>query len=494
MYCGGPGDRESRMKTLRWGAVGGAALTLSLLGWSRDASAAGFAAQRIGGEQGGVIATNPTALYFNPGAMGFTGGGGLGMYTQVALRKVTYDRPAAPSDNMMGLSGIGNTGRASLFNVFGGPSLGAMARIGNLVVGFGFFAPFYGRAHWDKNDLSAGDKSQLAMEPAIIPLVQDGVQRWFPGAIDAELNVYYFTWGAAYRLGPLSIGGAFNAIYSKLVTTSGSNAQGRALPDTPHEYLAKLDADGIYGSFSAGAMVEAVPGQVFLGASYQAQPGLSTMQMKGTLTLDGTATGMSTTPPLPISFYESLPDVLRAGVRWRLKDAPWELRLLGDWTRWSEFTNQCITIGPAPCPIRTDGTEVVSPGTPPQVVQNYRRNWNDTYGVHLGASYWAMPDSEIFAGAWFETAAVPDSTMSPDLTDATSLTGALGFRYQASAGLYLTISYSHWQFVDRNNIGKSQLAVKNNTPVAIPTKTEDGGGIYKQWIGQAQANVEALFP
>src|SRR5215471_4976336 len=94
MYCG---DRESRMKTLRWGVVGGAALGFALVGWPRDARAAGFSAQRIGGEQGGVIATNPTALYFNPGAMGFTGGGGLGMYTQIALRKVIYDRAGASS-------------------------------------------------------------------------------------------------------------------------------------------------------------------------------------------------------------------------------------------------------------------------------------------------------------------------------------------------------------------------------------------------------------
>jgi long-chain fatty acid transport protein len=481
MYCGGPGDRESRMKTLRWGAVVGAALTLSLMGWSHDAAAAGFAAQRIGGEQGGPIATNPTALYFNPGAMGFTGGGGLGMYTQVALRKVIYDRPTAASD-LMGPSAVGNTGRASLFNVFGGPALGGMARIGDLVVGFGFFAPFYGRAHWDQNNnLSAADKSMF-------PLAADGVQRWFPGAIDAELAVYYFTFGAAYRFGPLSIGAAGNAIYSKLVSTSSSNAAGQALADTTHEWRATTDVDGIYGSYAAGAMLEAVKNQVYIGASYQAQPGLAQMQMQGTLNLNGFSMGQA---KVPISFYQTLPDVVRAGVRWRLKDAPWELRLMGDWTRWSEFTNQCLTNNTSPCRISTTGSDTTK-GAP--VIQNFRRNWNDTYSVHLGASWWAMPDSEIFAGAWFETPAVPDATMSPDLTDADNVTGALGFRYQASSGLFLTLSYSHQQFFDRNNVGLSQLTVKNGTTVAIPTKVEDGGGIYKQWIGYAQGNVEALFP
>jgi long-chain fatty acid transport protein len=472
------------MKTLRWGVVG-AALGVSLVGLvggSRDAQASGFSSQRIGGEQGGVIATNPTALYFNPGAMGFTGGGGLGAYTQVAFRKLTYDRPGASTDKT-GDAAIGNTGRASLFNVFGGPSLGGMARIGNLVVGFGFFAPFYGRAHWDKNDnLSAADKTAW-------PLAVDGVQRWLGGGIDAELNTYYFTWGAAYRFGPLSIGASANAIYSKLVSTSATNASGSAQADTTLEYRSTLDVDGINGSFGVGAMLEAVPKQLYIGAGYQSQPGMGEMKLSGKLDLNGFARGEN---KIDVDFLQTLPDVLRGGVRWHLKDAPWELRLMGDWTRWSEFQHQCIVNAGKPCQISAaDGS---SPTRGQPVAQNLRRFWNDTYGVHLGASYWPVYDTELFAGAWVETAAVPDATMSPDLTDATSITGALGARFMVSSGLFLTVSYSHWQFLDRDNTGKSQLAVKNGASVKIPTQEPDGGGVYKQWIGLAQFNAEALFP
>jgi long-chain fatty acid transport protein len=260
------------------------------------------------------------------------------------------------------------------------------------------------------------------------------------------------------------------------------------LANTTLEWRARLDADGIYGSYAVGAMLEAVPNQVYVGASYQAQPALGRMQMTGKLNLNGFSMGNNT---IPVNFNQDLPDTVRAGVRWRLKNVPWELRLYGDWTRWSEFTNQCIVNVGSPCVIKTDGSNPTK-GQP--VTQNIRRNWNDTYAVHAGASWWVMEDSEIFAGAWVETAATPDGTMTPDLTDATSLTGALGFRYRASEGLFLTISYSHQQFFDRNNIGQSQLAVKNGTAVKIPTEEEDGGGIYKQWIGYAQANVEAFFP
>jgi long-subunit fatty acid transport protein len=469
------------MKTLRWGVLTAAAIGLALAGWSRDASAAGFAAQRIGGEQGGVIATNPTALYFNPGAMGFTGGGGLGAYTTVALRKVTYDRPAAASD-ATGDAAIGNTGRASLFNVFGGPALGGMARIGNLVLGFGFFAPFYGRAHWDTNSaLSAQDKANF-------PLAVDGVQRWFPGAIDAELSVYYFTWGAAYRFGPLSVGAAANAIYSKLVTTNASNALGNAQANSAQEWRASLNADGILGSFAAGAMLEVVPDQLYIAGSYQAQPGLGQFSLNGNLYLNGFKEGMNN---VTVQYYETLPDVVRAGIRWRLK-APWEIRLQGDWTRWSEYVSNCLVNLGKPCVIRTDGADNTHGGP---IIQYNRREWNDTYGVHLGASYWPQYDIELFAGGWFETPAIPDATMDPGLTDANNITGAFGARFLVSSGLYLAVSYAHQQFLDRTVApGVSTLAVKNNAPVKVPTLVEDGGGTYKQWIGYAQLNIEALFP
>jgi len=211
------------------------------------------------------------------------------------------------------------------------------------------------------------------------------------------------------------------------------------------------------------------------------------MTLSGKLDLNGFAAGEH---KIPVDFYQSLPDVVRAGLRWRLK-APWELRLMGDWTRWSVFTTQCLVNAGKPCVINPDGSNPTK-GQP--VPANNPRYWNDTYGVHLGASYWPRYDVELFAGGWFETAAVPDGTMGPDLTDAVSLTGSLGARFQVSSGLFLSLSYAHQQFLDRDNTDKSTLAFNNGAPVKIPTLEPDGGGIYKQWIGYAQFNAEALFP
>jgi long-chain fatty acid transport protein len=468
------------MKSLKRGVVGASALGLAILGWSREAKASGFSAQRFGGEQGSVVATNPTAVYYNPGAMGFSGGGALGLYGTLALRRVTWNRAPAASDVQTTDAQVGNIGEGRLFNVFGGPAIAGTVRFGHLVLGGGFFAPFFGRAHWDKND------TLTAAQKAMYPLAVDGVQRWF--GIDAELSVLYFSAGAAYRLGPLSIGATGNVIYSTILVTQAKNPTGKGLADTTSEGRALLDVRGIHGSFAVGAMLEVVPNQVWLAASYQAQPGLGQQKLTGTL--DITSPTIGNLPTSNVGFYQTLPDVYRAGVRWHLKSAPWEFRLFGDLTRWSAMTSQCISAEPFPCIVNSDGSEAGNNGA---ISQNFRRNWSDTYGVRVGVSHWVMPDIELFVGAGYETAAVPDATMTPDLTDANNFSGALGGRLKLTDYLFLSASYTHQQFMDRDNTGKSTLAVRNGVPVQVPTVLSDGGGQYRQWIGLINGNLEALF-
>jgi long-chain fatty acid transport protein len=470
------------MKSFRRGVVGAGALGLAIAGWSAKAEAAGFANTRIGAEQGNVTATNPTALYWNPGAMGFSGNGGLGVYGTLILRKVTWDHTATLNPGEAPEAQVANSGQARLFNVFGSPAIGGTARIGNLVIGGGFFAPFGGRAHWDKNgNLSAADRAKY-------PQTIDGVQRWFN--IDAELSILYFSVGAAYRLGPLSIGATGNLIYSKIETSQAKNQTGRGLPNTPNEGRVFGHFTGFDGSFAAGVMAELLPDQLYLGASYQAQPSMGTQTLHGTLDL--------TSPFGPshyqVSFTQQLPDIIRAGVRWRPKKAPVEFRVFGDLTRWSVMTTQCVALeSPVayPCRVKPDGAD--DSGGSGGVQQNFRRNWNDTYGGRLGVSFWVKPEIELQVGGGYETAAVPDSTMTPDLTDANNVQGTLGARFMLTESLFLSASYTHVQFMTRDNTGLSTLSVVNGKPVQVPTANEDGGGKYQQWIGYASGNLEALF-
>jgi long-chain fatty acid transport protein len=476
------------MKSLRFWAAGAAALSLVGM-WGEGAEAAGFASQQFGGEQGSVVATNPTALYYNPGALGFSPGTALGMYGSLAIRHATWT-PAAnapgtiadPSDAQGA-----NTDEAKLMNVFGGASAAGSTHIGNLVIGAGFFAPFYGISHWEKND------SLSSATVAKYPYAVDGSQRWY--SIDGKMEILYFTAGAAYRLGPLGIGATANLISSTVLVNQAKGNQGYA--DTTQEGRAFLDAHGFNGSFAAGAMLEILRDQMWLAGSYQAQPGMGQQSLNGfsTNTQYGT-----TSLPFPVTFTQSLPDIFRAGLRVRPKGIPWEFRVFGDFTRWSKMQAQCVVIRNDPCDIvpvdgSTNANQGEQPPNGPNGVQTFdRRNWNNTWGARIGASYWVKPQVELFVGGGYETAAVPDSTLAPDLFDANNILMALGGRFALSDTLFLTASYTQIQYMNRDNTGKSTLnTLPNGVQISVPTVEEDGGGKYTQWIGIFTGNLEAMF-
>jgi long-chain fatty acid transport protein len=467
------------MKSLRRCVVSAGVVAMATSWGTREAKAAGFANGNLGGEQGSVVATNPTALYYNPAGIAMARGSQLGLYGGLAIRHATYDRPASPTDTPPS-KGDPNSdvGTAHLFNAFGGPSIGGSLKIGNLALGAGFFAPFYGRAHWGQN--------ADFVNSAKFPLAAAGVQRWF--SIDGATSVLYFTVGAAYRLGPLSLGVSGNFISTTVNSTNAKNPLGTGIPDQNTEGRAFLDAHEFNGSFAAGAMLEAVPEQLWIGASYQSQPGMGQQALKGTLQISSATYG---TNVFSINFLQTLPDIWRAGVRWRLKHAPVEFRVFGDRTNWSKFQSQCLVIRGNPCDIAADGSDN-GMGGPVQF--NIRRNWNDTYGGRLGVSVWTSPGVELLFGGGYETGASPDSTLAPDIPDANNVQGTFGARFRLTESLFLTASYTQIQYFTRDNTGKSTLFQDaQGNQVQFPSIEEDAGGVYKSWIGVFTGNLEALF-
>jgi long-chain fatty acid transport protein len=448
----------------------GSATVAMLLAAAAPANGSGFAAARFGGELGNVTSTNPTALYFNPAGIAFASGTSLYLDGTLALRHLSWDHPASGFEAPDPPEAPGaNAGKASLFNVFGGPMAGATTRWGQLAAGVSLSVPFGGRAHWPRNDALAGN--------ATYPLAAGGVQRWH--ITDGELTFIYVTLGIAYRFGPVAIGVAGNLVHSAVKSVQAKSFNATGTPDTAFEGRDTIDVSGFEGSFGAGAMVEVLPERLWLSASYQAQPGLGPMQLKGTLTLD--YGGQITTP---ITFDQALPDIWRLGARFQPSPGL-ELRLFGDWTRWSVLVTQCVAREGRPCAVDATGADAARDGS---VVQNIRRQWRDTFGVHAGISRWVAPSVELFAGLAFETAASPDATLAPDLPDADNVAVGLGARIEMARAFFLGASYTHIQYMDRDNIGKSQLPI-----AALPTQWPDGGGKYTQWIGVVNANVEKQF-
>jgi long-chain fatty acid transport protein len=440
----------------------------------REAHAAGFAAARFGGEHGQVVTTNPTALYYNPAGIAFSQGTHIFVDGTLALRSASWEHTVSPNDvpDPPGAEGQGS-GKATLFNVFGGPMLGATTKLGNLAFGASLSVPFGGRASWDKNDRFAGSPT--------FPLAVDGVQRWH--GIDGALTFIYLTAGAAYRIGPLAIGVTGNLILSSIKSLQAKGFAGTGKPDPSREGRAELDVSGTQGSFGLGAMFEALPDRLWLGASYQAQPGLGPMVLEGTLNNEYP---VGTPPaPFPVKLHQALPDIVRLGARFRATDTL-ELRAFGDFTRWSVLRTQCVVLSNKdyPCAVNPDGSDA-SGGA---VLQNLRRRWNDTFAIRGGVSQWLKPTVELFGGLGFETAAVPDETLDPAIGDANNVSASLGARFGILSSLFVAGSYTHIQYLNRDNTGKSELAQPS-----FPTSRADGGGKYKQWIGLFNANVEFTF-
>ena len=415
-----------------------------------------------------MVARNPTALYFNPAGIAYEEGTDVFVGGNLALRHVTWDHARAPSDPVDPPGGEGaNTGHASALNVFGGPALGATTKLGRLGLGLGLFVPFGGMESWDKNH---------RFDNTAYPLAAAGVQRWH--IIDGTLAAIYLTAGAAYRLGPLSLGVAFNLIRSFIMTSQARNPTGSGLPDIQREGRANIDVAEFDASFAVGAMLEAIPDRLWFAASYQAQPGLGAQSLKGTLAL----TSGSGATNFNVTLTQALPDIYRVGARARpLSDL--ELRVFADYTRWSVMRTQCVALQGYACAVFPDGSDATG-----GVLANYRRDWNDTYGVRVSASYWIRPELELFGGLGFETAAIPDATMENNFMDADNLGLALGARFSIAGWANLGVSYTHVHYFDRDNSGRSTLAAAQT-----PTQQQDGGGRYTQWIGILDVNVEKRF-
>lgn len=441
------------------------------------AQAGGFATARFGGEHGTPVNTNPTAIYYNPAGIGEAKGLRIFVDGTLALRSASYETSALqdPAD-----APGANTGEAKLFNVVVAPMAGATYQIGDEgpVVGAAFFVPFGGISKWDTN----ADFEDHPKYPGPV----DGVQRWYN--IEGQIRHSYISAAVAYQIPGvrLSIGVAGNLILSNVHTIRARNTNGDEeianAKGQPIEGRSMGDFKGIQGSFGIGALYQPIKDKLWLGASYQSMPNVT-----GDITLEGELTNtFNSLEATDASITWELPDVMRAGARFRPTEDI-ELRLFGDFTRWSVVTDHCIATPGKDCDIQQSGDNEGADNSG-QSTQNLRRKWRNTIGVRAGGSYWVIPALEAFVGAGFDSSAVPDETLEPAIPDWNKITASLGAKYQFIDSLAGALSYTHVMYLSRDTSGKSQ-----NSSYELPSRGPDSSGVYKQWIGVVNANVELSF-
>jgi long-chain fatty acid transport protein len=395
---------------------------------------------------------------------------------ELALRHIDWTHQPGVGDvpEPAGAAGA-NYGTATAFNAFGGPMAGAILKLGNFAIGAAGYAPFGGSVRFDQNRAFTG---------SMFPGAVDGVARWH--GYDASTMSIYGTLGIAYKLGPVSLGVSGNLILTSLNLSRAQNVSGGAgINDVASEGRSHLDVKGVNGSFGVGAMLEAIPDRLWIGASYQAQPGLGEMRLNGTLEIDPSYIQPNDSTKIDVTFHQALPDIIRLGVRYKPAERV-ELRLFGDITRWSVYQTQCLAIRDKPCTVSANGESAPGSG----VVVNFRRYWNDTFGVKGGGSYWLLPELELFAGVGYESAAEPDSTLEPVLADANNISASLGGRVRLADHWYIAASYTHLQFFARDNTGQSRLG---DPGIGAITRRPDAGGVYRQWVGLIDANIAFMF-
>ncbi len=462
-----------------------------------DAMASGFAVARFGGEHGHPTTDNPTALYYNPAGMALSEGTHIFIDGSIALRFASYDRPTGESTNPMTdtIAPGANDGKATLFNAIASPFAGITSDFGTNFIygGISLSFPFGGAAVWDENKAYKGSEQ--------FPGAVDGQQRWY--SIDGTLRSMYVTAGLGFNIRKigLSLGVTGSAIRSTVDTIRARNPDGSDdLVIGPEMQLqegrSRVDVKGWQGGFGVGVIYDVLKkGQYFIGLSYQSQPNVvGGMTLKGTL---DNVFGVGTASQTQIDFTQTLPDILRIGFRARPTDK-YEIRVFGDWTRWSVFKRQCLMNRENPdrqCDFGSGENALSDPSsfggnsdTTVGVVQHLPRYWKDSGGVRVGGSYWFIPEVEGYAGVGYDSNAVPLETMDPALMDAHKMSISLGVRWQIVRQFALAFTVTELIYFRTSTKGKSVLH-----QFEAPSNQPSGNGVYKQFVQLFNIYVDISF-
>jgi long-chain fatty acid transport protein len=431
----------------------------------------GLSVARFGGEHGNPMTTEATAIYYNPSGIADSEGGHIFGDLSLVFRGATYEHAIAATDTVVPPGARGaNSGRATLFNVIAEPFLGATYRLRRFALGAAFYVPFGGQNSWDENGTFRGNDAFLG--------AVDGVQRWY--AMEGELRSSFVSLAGAYSLGPVSIGLSANLIDTVANTVQARNSTGN--DDVRTEGRAWLDTSSWDPSFGVGVTVTPLQKKekLRLGLSYQSQPRVvGGIRTEGVLhtSFAGRQTDAN------VVFTTDLPDVVRAGASYRPMEKL-ELRLFGDYQRWSELDHQCVFLKGSRCDLNADGSAQAGSS----VILNFVRRWHDTFAVRTGASYWTSPAVELLTGIGYSSNAVPNATLEPALMDFNAVSASAGAVFSLFERVHLATTYTHLFYISRDTTGQSE-----HPTFAPPSRSPDSSGKYSLALDLVNVNVDVAF-
>jgi long-chain fatty acid transport protein len=433
------------------------------------ARAQGLSAPGVGPSTSGPATLDPSAVHWNPGALGFTAEptllGGLGLIVGDVRyrreRRATYQRadsfdfalPVDPAAIDAAKTGRDAEARAtpvaplgSLFAALPLPVSGA-----RLVAGLGLYVPYAALVSFDKS----------------------GPQRW--AVQEALVSAAYVTPSIAWRpADDLSVGAGVSYVrgfaeLSRVQDFAAVPEMGRALANPPVSQandfgpnapsgVRELDvmarrvvikdawANGV--TFNAGAAWRP-DARTVVGLSYQHSVKLNyngrfQLDMNDSFfTGDLAAQGLRFKPRVEgdatLSF--TLPRALRAGASRELGRATW-LALALDYTFWSQVRS---------FDVRVRSPDLAQPAL--ALGDTFRlslpRRWMNTYGAELTLRHALDPQWQVWGVAGYHSPASPDSTIDVASPDGHRLVGAVGASYAVTPKLALLGDFKTQAIVPR---------------------------------------------
>jgi len=463
----------------------GLLLVAALASSSRGADASGISNPFVGDAHGQPELANPYAAYYNPAALGGITGTQLLADGAFSLGYTRFDRTAplspgssnTPSSPNYPLYVATNTGTSIATNAGVIPFLGAATDLGSRVLfgGLAVYAPFGGGIQWNKASRWAGD--------ATVPGAVDGPQRWQSISVVDSSVAATAVLGARLADQRLSFGVGVTPYLHSVSFTKAFDSDGSDDVTAPNGGLKEgrvlLKVSGVDVGASAGVYWEPDPDRKLrIGASYTSQPGFGAMRLNGTLEQ---RVGVTPSGSTAVDLLQSYPDVVRLGVAYMVTSAV-DLRLHGQFVRWSVFQNACIVHSGQACDLNADGS---APKGQTAIIANVHAAFNDAYAVHAGVGYWPAKRVELFADLGFDSSAVPAQSLGVSLFDSFKIIGGVGLRYQASDHLVLAGSYTEFFYLPVTVTGQVEAPAPSDVPVA--------NGSYASHLMFANANATVAF-
>jgi hypothetical protein len=426
-----------------------------------------------------------SAIQHNPGGLAQQRGFSFLLDGQLLFHPITFQRedpgfdPSTPSPQC----GAMVTGTQPVCNL-GGPFPGPMFAVAyglpvldrTLTIALGAYGPpSVGHYAYPAPDYTRDMNGKYVMDPR-----KFAPQRYT--LIDNNILIFYPTLSIAYALHPKVMLGisiqpvltSFN--FSQAITSSPATPTKQSQEDPIFDSVVHVSTPLSLASFTGiiGVLVKPVD-LVSFGVSFRPPVPITT---KGTLKIDlgEAATALMTSVNGDQSTLQmTLPMEIRAGVRVQ------PLSRLGInfdfvYEGWQSVQQIVLTPQNVMLQMGNNAPTTVAPFI-------IHKGWGPSYQFHLGAGYKLFPWLSLHAGAWYETGAIPDSTVGIDFLQFAEvmLTGGIGVHY-AGLDIYAGVAGSP----------STTHAITNSTVRAGSTDMVAMGGIIGNGLYTSSTFVATL--